>query len=95
MKSAFIQNRTDVPAPCKGAGLLVAIAFSVVALIAFSIAADLLIRKDKGATEASRWMMSLDLSAPALWSAGTPLRHPETLHPGIDLRYTVGVETTR
>ncbi|BBO77281.1 hypothetical protein DSCW_46980 [Desulfosarcina widdelii] len=72
-----------------------AIAFSVVALIAFSIAADLLIRKDKGATEASRWMMSLALSAPALWSAGTPLRHPETLHPGIDLRYTVGVETTR
>jgi hypothetical protein len=95
MKSASIHKETKTPAPCKGAGLLVAIAVAATALVVFSLAADLLIRKDQGATVAGRWMKSLALSAPALWSAGTPLRHPETVHPGIDLRYTAGMESAR
>lgn len=95
MKSASMHKETKAPAPCKGAGLLVAIAVAATALIVFSLAADLLIRKNHGPTAAGRWMKSLALSAPALESAGTPLRHPETVHPSIDLRYTAGVETDR
>ena len=95
MKSASIHKVTKTPAPCKGAGLLVAIAVAATALIAFSLAADLLIQKNQGPTAASRWMKVLALSAPALESAGTPMRHPETMHPAIDLRYTAGVESDR
>ena len=95
MKSASIHNETKAPAPCKGAGLLVAIAVAVTSLIVFSLVADLLIQKNQGPAAACRWMKSLALSSPALWSAGTPLRHPETMHPAIDLRHSAGVETDR
>jgi hypothetical protein len=37
-------------------------------------------------------MKILTLSAPALWPAGSPMRHPETVHPAIDLRHIPGVE---
>ena len=95
MKSAFIHEETNAPAPCKGASLLIKIAVAATALIVFCLAADLLIRKNQGPTAAGRWMKSLALSSPALWSAGTPLRHPETVHPAIDLRHIAGVETDR
>jgi hypothetical protein len=95
MKSASMHSETKTPAPCKGAGLLVAMAVTATALVVFSLAADLLIRNHQGPTAAGRWMASLALSAPALEKAGTPLRHPETVHPAIDLRYTAGVENDR
>jgi len=95
MKSAANHKETESPAPCKGAGLLLAIAIAATALIVLAMAADLLIQKNDGPTAAGRWMKSLALSAPALWSAGTPLRHPEAMHPAIDLRYTAGAETVR
>jgi len=95
MNSASTRKETKTPAPCQGAGLLVAIAAAATVLIVFSLAADLLVRKNQGPTAAGRWIKSLALSAPALESAGTPLRHPETLHPAIDLRYTAGLESDR
>jgi hypothetical protein len=95
MKSATMHKKKKPPAPCRGAGLLVAMAAAATALIVFFLAADLLIRTNHEPTAAGRWMKSMALSAPALESAGTPLRHPETLHPGIDLRYTAGVEVDR
>lgn len=95
MKSASTHNGIEAQAPCKGAGLLVGMSVAASVLIVFAVAVDLLTRYDQETTAAGRWMKALTLSAPALWSAGTPLRHPETVHPGIDLRYTAGVETDR
>ncbi|VTR69662.1 hypothetical protein DESC_770037 [Desulfosarcina cetonica] len=40
------------------------------------------------------WMQAFTRSRPALWPAGSPDRHPETLHPGIDLRIAPGLEGT-
>ncbi|MGD9611197.1 MAG: hypothetical protein AB7U59_17505 [Desulfovibrionaceae bacterium] len=40
------------------------------------------------------WMQTFALSRPALGPAGSSDRHPETLHPGIDLRITPGLEGT-
>lgn len=37
------------------------------------------------------WMRVLCLSAPALMPSGSPGRHPETVHPAIDLRQAAGL----
>ncbi|BBO91440.1 hypothetical protein DSCOOX_46200 [Desulfosarcina ovata subsp. ovata] len=38
------------------------------------------------------WMHVFALSRPALWNAGSPARHPETVHPGVPLRSMAGLE---
>lgn len=61
-------------------------------LLSAVIAADLRLRVPGQADPAVVWMRGLALSAPALWTAGSPSRHPETIHPGVDLRFAAGLE---
>ncbi len=42
---------------------------------------------DGNRREAGRWMESLDLSLPAFWPSGTPLRQPLALVPAVDTRF--------
>jgi hypothetical protein len=55
------------------------------------IAADLRLRTPGQDAAACRWMERLNLSAPALWPAGSAMRHPESVHPGVDLRFGPGL----
>ena len=82
------------PAPCRGARRLLMVAVSASMLLVLTTAADLLLRnarQDDGG--AGAWMKAMTLSAPALWTAGSPMRHPETVHPGVDLRFSAGLVT--
>ena len=81
------------PAPCQGARRLLTIAILVSVLVVLVAAADGLLRAPHQDEAARVWMNALALSAPALWVAGSPMRHPETVHPGVDLRYSPGVGT--
>lgn len=94
MKDRFAQSNLQHPAPCRGARRLVLIAVGAT-LLAFScVTADLLL----GARHANKmtllWTQRLTLSSPALWSAGDPRRHPEMMHPGVDIRFCAGLEGT-
>ena len=80
------------PAPCRGARRLLILVMVVVGLFIAPIAADLTGRRHKGSHPAGVWIRALALSAPALGTAGSPLRHPEMVHPGVDLRFAVGLE---
>lgn len=92
MKHPFrIKNHLPV-VPCLGARRLVLISISFSLLVTLAITADLFLRLPQRNDSAPVWMRELTLSAPALWPAGSPLRHPETLHPGVDLRHTSGME---
>ena len=79
------------PAPCRGARRLLLLAVGATLLIGLTAAADLLLRATRQDEAAGAWMKALTLSAPALWSAGNPLRHPETVHPGVDVRFSPGL----
>ena len=80
------------PAPCRGAQRLLIITISISLLVVVAVVADLVLRASHQGDTASQWMKELKLSAPALWTAGAPMRHPETLHPGVDLRFGPGLE---
>ncbi len=79
------------PAPCRLAGRLAAFLIAGSLLIVVAITADLLLRTPGQDAPAGQWMRRLNLSAPALWPAGSTMRHPEITHPGIDLRYGPGL----
>jgi hypothetical protein len=64
----------------------VALALGLPLLIAAAIGTDIRWRAGLADRAAVLWFERLDLSLPALWPAGTPRRHPETLWPGVDLR---------
>lgn len=85
-------HRRNEPAPCRVARRLLAIAVGASLLIALGIAADLLPRASDRGLEAGTWMQALCLSAPALYPAGSPGRHPGTIYPAVDLRFTNGLE---
>lgn len=80
------------PAPCQNARRLLIIAISTTLFVVLAVGADLFLRVPHQGFTASQWMKELKLSAPALWTAGTPMRHPETIHPGVDLRFSPGLE---
>jgi len=80
------------PARCQGARRLLAIAIGASVLIAFGLAADLLLRGSHQDNDAGFWMQALSLSRPALQGAGTSGRHPEMSHPAVDLRFAAGLE---
>lgn len=80
------------PAPCRGARRLLAIAIGTSVLFALGLAVDLRLRDSHLENEARFWMQTLSLSSPALQGAGTPGRHPEMVHPAIDLRFAAGLE---
>ena len=79
------------PAPCHGARRLLMVAATASMLLVVATAADLLLRVAQEDDNASAWMKAMTLSAPALWTAGNPMRHPETVHPGVDLRFSAGL----
>ena len=62
-------------------------------LFALATAADVMLRAAHQDDSISAWMNAMSLYAPALWTAGSPMRHPETLHPGVDLRFGAGLVT--
>jgi hypothetical protein len=80
-----------LPAPCHGARRLLTIAAAASLLLLLAIAADQLLRPPRTKTSSGTWMKAITLSSPALWTAGSPMRHPETVHPGVDLRHAAGL----
>jgi hypothetical protein len=83
-----------LPAPCHGARRLLTIAAASLLLL-LAIAADQLLRPPRTNTSSGAWMKAITLSSPALWTAGSPMRHPETVHPGVDLRHAAGLVSTQ
>lgn len=83
-------DRCDA-APLHGARRLLTIALVVSTAMVLAIAADLWLRAPDRNKAAHAWMQALTLSAPALWPAGSALRHPEMAHPAVDLRFTPGL----
>ena len=79
------------PAPCRGARRLLMVAVGTSMLLVLATAGDQLLRVAHEDDNASAWMKAMTLSAPALWTAGSPMRHPETVHPGVDLRFSAGL----
>jgi len=92
MNASSTERRREQPAPCRKARNLLISVVAATGLLVFVTGSHLLVRTHHDQATAERWMQTLSLSAPALWPAGSPRRHPETLHPGIDLRHAVGVE---
>lgn len=82
-----------LPAPCQGARRLLTVAVLASVLVALAIAGDRTLRGCHQDDDARAWMTAFTLSAPALYTAGGPLRHPETVHPAVDLRFSPGLET--
>ncbi len=82
------------PAPCLGARRLLMVAASTSMLLVFATAADQVLQVTHEGGSAGAWMKAMNLSAPALWAAGSPMRHPETVHPGVDLRLCTGLADT-
>lgn len=94
MRPPLIENNNRCPAPCQGARRLLIIAISVSLLLVLTITVDQSLRVDQSHDGASVWMKAMHLSTPALWTAGSPMRHPEMLHPGVDLRFSAGLVNT-
>jgi hypothetical protein len=82
------------PTPCQGARRLLTAAIIASMLVVLAVAADGLLRVPHQDDAARAWINALTLSAPALHAAGTPMRHPETMHPAVDLRFFPGLGTT-
>lgn len=74
--------------PLRRARRLAALALLLPLGTVAAIGGDILLRAADQDRVAIEWMQRLDLSLPALWPAGTPQRHPETLSPAVDLRLT-------
>lgn len=80
-----------LPAPCQTARRLLTIAVLASVLVALVVAGDRAMRGCHQDDDARAWMAALSLSAPALYAAGGPMRHPETEHPAVDLRFSPGL----
>jgi len=93
MHLPFAEKNYRYPAPCRGARRLLIIATTASVLLGIATAADLSWRVAHRNDSANAWMRTMNLSAPALWTAGGPMRHPETVHPGVDLRFSAGLVT--
>jgi len=93
MPPSLAEKKVRCPAPCRGARRLLIIAISTSMLLVLAIAADLSLRVDHQDDSASAWMRAMALSTPALWTAGSPMRHPEMLHPAVEVRFSAGLVT--
>ena len=85
------ETEHPTPAPCRTARCILIIMAAVSLLAGALPAADLLLRSRDQDRPAAQWMAALHLFAPALDAAGTSRRHPETLHPAVDLRFMAGI----
>ncbi|MCJ8502235.1 hypothetical protein [Desulfatitalea alkaliphila] len=90
MRRATVVAEPFPPAPCRGARRLLTAAL-VVVLMALLIITGATLRRSQ---QTQKWPAAFSLVTPALWPAGTPRRHPETVHPGVDLRWCAGLEST-
>lgn len=81
------------PAPCRSARRLLTVAIITSTLLVLATAGDWALRRSRQNDAAKSWMNALTLSAPALYPAGNPVRHPETVHPAVDLRFSPGLGT--
>lgn len=95
MKHPLDERIQRLPAPCLGAKRLLIIAICISLLVSLATAADLVLRVHHQDDATGACMKAFALSTPALWPAGDPLRHPETVHPGVDLRFSAGLESAR
>jgi hypothetical protein len=91
MRSPFSEKRDFHLHPFRFARQLLTIAIVFSIMVVLTIAADIIFRSSHQDENARAWMQALTLSAPALWSAGTPMRHPETMHPGVALEFIPGM----
>jgi hypothetical protein len=92
MEFPLAENSQGNPAPCRVARRLLIIAVTASMLMVLAITADMLLRVPNQDASAKAWINALALFEPALWPAGSPMRHSETLHPGVDLRFSPGLE---
>lgn len=92
MKPSVDEKSHWWPAPCRGARRLLWITILITGLILLTTAADLWWKGSHRHAADIKWMNTFSLSSPALWPAGSPLRHPETVHPAVDLRFFAGAE---
>ncbi|HSO19364.1 MAG TPA: hypothetical protein VLT88_07905 [Desulfosarcina sp.] len=81
------------PAPCRGARRLLAAVVVVTGLALLAAAGHAVFSVPDRHLAGGVWMNALTLSAPAMWTAGSPMRHPEMVHPGVDLRFTIAPES--
>ena len=93
MQSFPSADNRSFPAPCRGARHLLAGVIGACLVMILVVGADLLLRSPDQAADSGIWVHIFSLSSPALRSAGTPDRHPETIHPAVDLRFAAGLET--
>ena len=93
MTPSPFRNSHGHPAPCQSARRLLIIAAGASLLMVAATAADCFLRAAHQDRPAGPWMKVLALSAPALWPAGSAMRHPETVHPGVDVRFVPGLGT--
>jgi hypothetical protein len=93
MKHLPDEKVNRLPVPCRGARRLLTVAVLAIALAVLIIAGDRTLLGSRQDDDAGAWMTALTLSAPALYAAGSPMRHPETVHPAVDLRFSPGLET--
>lgn len=94
MASPTDEARCQHPAPCRGARRLLVVIMVVSLLATLATVVGLWLQGPRHDNTADAWMNALTLSAPALWTAGSPMRHPETVHPAVDLRFCAGLEAT-
>ncbi len=92
MRPTTKQTTNWQPAPLRQAGCLLGVAIVLSGLILIAMVTHLTWLGSRHHADAGRWMKTLTLSAPALWPAGSPMRHPETVHPAIDLGHIPGME---
>jgi hypothetical protein len=91
MSTPFSEHIHPYPAPCREARRLLILVICVSLLFILAIAADISLRTAHQDEAARAWVTALTLSAPALRPAGDPRRHPETRHPGVDVRFAPGL----
>jgi hypothetical protein len=77
---------------CRGAGRLLLFSLITVLLLSAAIASDLLFRKSPQTQETEERMVLFSPFASALWTSGSQMRHPETTHPAVALRFAPGLE---
>jgi len=92
MQSSSTEKIIASPAPLRKARNLLVVVAAATGLVVLTMGAHLLRSTPCGQDPAEQWMKNLALSAPALRPAGSPMRHPETVHPGVDLRFAIGME---
>ncbi len=92
MQSPFSENGHSLRFSFKWARRLLTSALVLSLVVFTAIVVDLQLRAHHQDETAQAWMHALTLSAPVLWTAGTPRRYPEMTHPGVALNHSPVVE---